>query len=112
MASRWTLLADVTGNAVLAEDLRDAAGRLLYPAGARLGPAQWESLARLGVDRAPLVSDEPAGPAETARIEALERHLDELFRDAGGGPAARRLRDLLRTHRLAAQAGVGESRRP
>lgn len=84
---------DASEGMVLAEDLRDAGGAVLLPAGATLGASSLASLRRRGIEQVQVVG--AAGledaPVDDAALQAeRERQcarLERLFRRCLDGPA-------------------------
>jgi hypothetical protein len=74
---------------VLAEDLRDAGGAVLLPAGTTLGTAALASLRRRGIERLQVVG--PAAPEDAA-----EAAIDQAARQAECERQCARLRHLFR----------------
>lgn len=87
---------------ILAEDVRDAHGNLLLPAGSTLSASTVEALARRGVLAVAVRPATPEGaPARTARqVADIEAAIERLFRCAGDGPATQAVKRLIRAHRL------------
>lgn len=83
-------IADVKPGTSLAEDLRDAAGALLRPAGYVLAEADLENLLRRGIETLCIVT--PGDSAEDARLrEAARVRVLHIFRHCVEAPEAQAL---------------------
>lgn len=93
-------LADAKPGMRVASDVCGlAGGEVLLAAGAVLSEVTLAALARRGVSRIDVV--EALSQEERAlRITEIDRRLDILFRHAGNDPLLRKLRKIVREHRL------------
>lgn len=93
-------LADAQPGMKIASDVCGlAGGEVLLAAGAMLSEVTIAALARRGVSRIEVV--EALSQEERAlRIAEIDRRLDILFRHIGNDPLLRKLRKIIREHRL------------
>lgn len=102
--SKQTLDLDQAGaGMVLAEDLTDAHGGVLLPAGASLTDANLASLRRRGIEACTVLVEEAAAAEDPAVRAAeqlrLQQRLARLFRASAGLEATPQLLQLLITYR-------------
>lgn len=97
--SRQVALAAAPAGARLAQDVCDAAGRVLIAAGTELTASALASLRQRGISQVHI--EEPLSAAEfEARRAAVARRLAHLFRRERGTPLMDRLHDAVLAYRL------------
>lgn len=110
MSGQALALDQAAAGMVLADDLRDAGGALLLPAGAVLSEAALAGLRRRGVAGCRVETAHPANAAEPAaetehaapgspRQERAQARLRHLFRHSAGAGGAATLLRLLSDYR-------------
>lgn len=98
-------LDEASPGMVLSDDLRDAQGGVLLPAGATLSESTINSLRRRDIDMLPILGDEEPDADDAATLEKHRQRLQQLFRKHSEDDMATEvLRQLVTRFRLGASA--------
>lgn len=102
MNCRVVSLDELLPGAVLADNVRDEAGRVLLRSGALMTESSIEALRRRGVESVSVEAAEGIPSPEHLAVERsrLEARLDLVFRQAGEGEANRQLRQAVLEFKL------------
>jgi len=86
----------------LAEAIRDRLGNIMLPEGVSLTDQHLQSLAQRGIDTALIkLGESPLTPEERQhQIQAINEHLDRIFRLSEDNPLNQELKELIRTYRM------------
>lgn len=89
----WFRCTHLKVGMVLGQEVADGQGRLLYPAGTRLGAVEIERLNALDLRGAEVVDEEtgepwPARPGSHRYLDAADPYARRLLGLSGGGPGA------------------------
>jgi hypothetical protein len=94
-------LDEASAGMILSDDLRDAQGSVLLPAGTTLSDSTLTSLRRRGIDMLSIQGDELPDADDAAAQEKYKERLQQLFRKHGEDDMATEvLRQLVTRFRL------------